>query len=92
MGRNKVFILQCTTCDYLIRIKNPTDALIYRTLQEDQSGHTGMLLSEEGKKYDYNIGSNNFDFVISSDDLKYHNNNHLKSLGGQIVDNGVRTR
>ena len=46
---SKVFVLQCTTCDYLIRIKNLTEALKYRTLHEDQSGHTGMLLSEEGK-------------------------------------------
>lgn len=45
----KVFILECTTCDYRLRIKNPNQFLKYRTLHEQQSGHTGALLYEDPK-------------------------------------------
>jgi hypothetical protein len=44
---DKMFIVQCTECDYKTKIKNPSDFLNYRALHYDKSGHTGMMLSEE---------------------------------------------
>jgi hypothetical protein len=46
---HKVIILECTTCGYQLRIKNHNQFLKYRSLHEQQSGHTGTLLYEDRK-------------------------------------------
>jgi hypothetical protein len=46
---DKIFLVKCTACDYQTRIKNPTQFFNYRALHEQQTGHTGMVFSQEGK-------------------------------------------
>jgi hypothetical protein len=46
---DKIFVVKCTACDYYKRIKNPTQFFNYTALHQQQSGHTGMVFSEEGK-------------------------------------------
>ena len=44
---DKMFNVKCTACNRQTRIKNPAQFLNYRALHQQQSGHTGMMLSEE---------------------------------------------